>query len=140
MGKIPWDVIRRNIPRRPRNRVPRAGRSSDRRRRQQLGALRAGRRRAHCAGAAFDAELFAVERERQLLQMMIDHGPLVDGVTKQKTATVDGLSWEQYAAPLEQIGAPVDGGDQSFGLIPMGRIGPIRPIRPISARDRNRTL
>ena len=105
MGKIPWDVIRRNIRggakiacRVPVDHLIVAGVSN-----WGAYALAAGVRLLR--GAPFDAELFSVERERQLLQMMIDFGPLVDGMTKQKTATVDGLSWEQYAAPLEQIGA-----------------------------------
>jgi hypothetical protein len=105
MGKIPWDVIRRNIRggakiacRVPVNHLLVTGVSN-----WGAYALAAGVRVLR--GAAFDAELFSVERERQLLQIMVDLGPLVDGVTKQKTAQVDGLAWEQYASVLEQIGA-----------------------------------
>jgi hypothetical protein len=105
MGKIPWDVIRRNIRggakiacRVPVDHLIVAGVSN-----WGAYALAAGVRALR--GAPFDAELFSVERERQLLQMMIDFGPLVDGVTKQKAATVDGLTWEQYAAVWDQIAA-----------------------------------
>ncbi len=35
---------------------------------------------------------------------MVREGPLVDGVTGKPTPTVDGLSWEEYAKPLVQIG------------------------------------
>jgi hypothetical protein len=105
MGKIPWDVIRRNIRggakiacRVPVDHLIVAGVSN-----WGAYALAAGVRALR--GAPFDAELFNLERERQLLQMMVDFGPLVDGVSKQRTATVDGLTWEQYAAVLEQVGA-----------------------------------
>jgi hypothetical protein len=103
MGKIPWDVIRRNIRggakiacRVPVDHLIVAGVSN-----WGAYALAAGVRALR--GVPFDAELFSVERERQLIQMMVEFGPLVDGRTKQRTATVDGLTWEQYAAPLEQI-------------------------------------
>jgi len=35
---------------------------------------------------------------------MVEAGPLVDGVTGKQTATVDGLSWEDYIKPLVEIG------------------------------------
>jgi D-glutamate cyclase len=105
MGKIPWDVIRRNIRggskiacRVPVDHLIVAGVSN-----WGAYALAAGVRALR--GAAFDAELFSVERERQLLEMMVEFGPLVDGVTKQRTTTVDGLTWEQYAAVMDQIAA-----------------------------------
>ena len=34
---------------------------------------------------------------------MIREGPLVDGVTGQQTATVDGLTWDEYSKPLVRI-------------------------------------
>lgn len=46
---------------------------------------------------------FDPDREREILGVMVREGPLVDGVTGQQTATVDGLSWEEYAKPLVQI-------------------------------------
>ena len=47
-----------------------------------------------------DAGLFDVDRERQLLELLVERGPLVDGVTGQRTATVDGLAFDEYAKPL----------------------------------------
>jgi hypothetical protein len=50
------------------------------------------------------ASLFDVERERELLRIMVEQGPLVDGVTAQPAVTVDGLAFDDYAEPLQQIG------------------------------------
>jgi hypothetical protein len=47
--------------------------------------------------------LFDPDRERAILEVMVKAGPLVDGVTGQQTATVDGLPWEEYAKPLVRI-------------------------------------
>jgi hypothetical protein len=49
------------------------------------------------------ADLFDPDRERAILEVMVREGPLVDGVTGQQTATVDGLSWDEYARPLVRI-------------------------------------
>lgn len=49
------------------------------------------------------ADLFDPAREREILEVMVREGPLVDGVTGKQTATVDGLSWEDYAKPLVRI-------------------------------------
>ncbi len=49
------------------------------------------------------ADLFDPDREREILDVMVREGPLVDGVTGRQTATVDGLSWEEYAKPLVRI-------------------------------------
>jgi hypothetical protein len=56
-------------------------------------------------GQRLPASLFAVERERELLRIMVEKGPLVDGVTTKASVTVDGLSFETYAEPLRRIGA-----------------------------------
>ena len=60
-------------------------------------------------GQQLPAELFDPDREREILQVMVERGPLVDGVTGQQTATVDGLTWEQYIQPLVEIGRIVRG-------------------------------
>ena len=52
-----------------------------------------------------DAELFNLQRERDLLRIMVEQGPLVDGVSGQPSITVDGLSFERYAEPLRRLGA-----------------------------------
>lgn len=49
------------------------------------------------------ADLFDPDREREILEVMVREGPLVDGVTGQQTATVDGLTWEEYVKPLVRI-------------------------------------
>jgi hypothetical protein len=49
------------------------------------------------------ADLFDPDREREILEVMVREGPLVDGVTGQQTATVDGLTWDEYAKPLIRI-------------------------------------
>jgi hypothetical protein len=105
MGKIPWEIIRRNIAsgglvacRVPVDHLLVCGVSN-------WGAygLAAGVRWLH--GVKPDAELFNPERERQLLRVMVEKGPLVDGVSGQPSATVDGLSFERYAEPLHQLSA-----------------------------------
>jgi hypothetical protein len=45
-------------------------------------------------------DLFEAQHERTILEAMVRTGPLVDGVTGQLEATVDGLSWIEYARPL----------------------------------------
>jgi hypothetical protein len=105
MGKIPWEVIRRNISggglvacRVPTDHLLVCGVSN-------WGAygLAAGVRLLR--GAPPDPALFDAERERVILQAMVEHGPLVDGVTSRQTATVDGLSFERYADVLTRVGA-----------------------------------
>lgn len=49
------------------------------------------------------ADLFDPATERAILEIMVREGPLIDGVTGQPTATVDGLSWDEYIAPLLRI-------------------------------------
>ncbi len=104
MGKIHPEVIERNIPRGaliacrvPTDHLIVAGVSN-------WGAygLAAGVRLLR--GAPHDPALFDPERERELLQIMVDRGPLVDGVTAQRTATVDGLPFDRYVQVLEKIG------------------------------------
>jgi hypothetical protein len=48
-------------------------------------------------------DLFDPDREREILEVMVREGPLVDGVTGKQEATVDGLSWEEYVKPLVRI-------------------------------------
>jgi hypothetical protein len=104
MGKMPWDVLRRNIPggglvacRVPADHLIVCGVSN-------WGAygLAAGVRLLR--GAKPERGLFDVERERELLRVMVEQGPLVDGVTGRQTASVDGLDFERYAEPLRRLG------------------------------------
>ncbi|MCI0455867.1 MAG: DUF4392 domain-containing protein [Gemmataceae bacterium] len=103
MGKMSWEVIRRNIPgggvvacRVPTDHLIVCGVSN-------WGAygLAAGVRLLR--GAPPAPELFDMDFERGLLQAMVEGGPLVDGVTGEPTATVDGLSFERYAEPLQRL-------------------------------------
>jgi hypothetical protein len=116
MGKVPWEVLRGNIPRGglvacrvPTDLLIVAGVSN-------WGAygLAAGVRLLR--GASPDPDLFGTRREQELLQIMVDRGPLVDGVTCQRTATVDGLPFDRYAEVLARIGGVVAG--QEVGAKP----------------------
>jgi hypothetical protein len=104
MGKVGWHIIHRNVPggglvacRVPTDYLIVCGISN-------WGAygLAAGVRLLR--GMAPDHELFDSERERELLQVMVEHGPLVDGVTGKPTVTVDSLPWDRYAEPLRRLG------------------------------------
>jgi hypothetical protein len=104
MGKLPWDTIRRNIPdgglvacRVPVDHLIVAGVSN-------WGAYAVAAGVLLLRGEKGDAALFDPDRERALLQVMVERGPLVDGVTGRPTATVDGLPWEVYAEPLAAMG------------------------------------
>jgi hypothetical protein len=105
MGKLPHELVAANIPngdrihcRVPTDHLIVAGASN-----WGAYALAAGVLVLH--GIVPPPDLFDPKRERTILEAMVRAGPLVDGVTGKPTATVDGLSWEQYAAPLEKIGA-----------------------------------
>ena len=50
------------------------------------------------------AALFDTRRERELLRLMVEEGPLVDGVSGVQTVSVDGLSFDEYIEPLDRIG------------------------------------
>lgn len=104
MGKIPWHVIRRNIPnggltacRVPTDYLIVAGISN-------WGAYALGAGIRMLRGVPFDAELFDPEIERRILQTMVEQGPLVDGVTGQPTVSVDGLPFDRYVEPLIRLG------------------------------------
>ena len=103
MGKIPRDVIERNIPsggliacRVPTNHLIVCGVSN-------WGAYALAAGVSKLRGQALDARLFDSAREQEILNVMVEQGPLVDGVTGKPSATVDGLTWEQYAGILRKI-------------------------------------
>jgi hypothetical protein len=104
MGKIPPEVIARNIPngeriacRVPTDHLIVAGVSN-------WGAYALAAGVAVLRRQRLPASLFDVERERELLRIMVEQGPLVDGVTAKQTVSVDGLAFDDYAEPLRQIG------------------------------------
>ena len=60
------------------------------------------------AGVSSESQVsivFDPERERDLLRIMVEKGPLVDGVSGQPSLTVDGLSFDRYAEPLRRFAA-----------------------------------
>lgn len=104
MGKISWAVIDRNIPRGglvacrvPTDNLIVAGISN-------WGAYGLAAGVYHLRGKAADPDLFDLERERELLQCMVENGPLVDGVSNEQTVSVDGLAFDRYAALLPRMG------------------------------------
>ena len=104
MGKIRWDTIRRNIPngaliacRVPTDYLIVAGVSN-------WGAYALAAGVALLMNKSLPPDLFDVEREREILRIMVEKGPLADGATGQHTFTVDGLPFEVYAGPLRELG------------------------------------
>ena len=49
------------------------------------------------------AEVFDPAEEKALLEYLASRGLFVDGVTGQRTATVDGLTWDVYASALVRV-------------------------------------
>jgi D-glutamate cyclase len=103
MGKLPWEVIRRNIPggarvacRTATDHLIVCGISN-------WGAygLAAGVRLLRGHGPS--AELFDVETEREVLRIMVEAGPLVDGVLGRPSMSVDGMSFDRYVEPLRRL-------------------------------------
>src|SRR5262249_58316848 len=81
MGKVPWDVIRRNIPngglvacRVPTDHLIVSGISN-------WGAYALAAAVALLRGHRLAPELFDPHREHELLRVMVKAGPLVDGLT-----------------------------------------------------------
>ncbi|MBI1916258.1 MAG: DUF4392 domain-containing protein [Planctomycetes bacterium] len=109
MGKLPWRALRRNIPngglvacRVPADDLIVCGVSN-------WGAYALAAGVLHLLGIDDDPTLFAVEHERELLRVMVEEGPLVDGMTGQPSVSVDGLDFERYAEPLRQLPAILSG-------------------------------
>ena len=103
MGKIPHETIVKNIPngdlihcRVPTDHLIVSGVSN-------WGAYALAAGVYVLRGAKPPADLFDPDREREILEVMVREGPLVDGVTGKQTATVDGLTWDEYAKPLVRI-------------------------------------
>lgn len=103
MGKISWNVIRENIPngglvacRVATDHLIVCGISN-------WGAYGLAAGIHHLRRVPIMPELFDVDRERAQLRVMIDKGPLVDGVTGMPTVSVDGIPFDRYVQPLEKI-------------------------------------
>ncbi len=104
MGRLSWEIVHRNIPN--------GGLVACRVATQHLvvagvsnwGAYALAAGVAHLRGRPLDARLFDAALEQRILEVMVKHGPLVDGVVGRPQATVDGLTWRQYAEVLAKIG------------------------------------
>ncbi|MCI0702384.1 MAG: DUF4392 domain-containing protein [Planctomycetia bacterium] len=103
MGKVSWNTVNRNIPsgaqiacRVPTDQLIVAGVSN-------WGAYALAAGVYVLRGVKPSRDLFDPDREREILEVMVREGPLVDGVTGKQTATVDGLSWDEYVKPLVRI-------------------------------------
>jgi hypothetical protein len=103
MGKIPWEIMHRNIPggglvacRVPTRHLIVCGISN-------WGAYALARGVWLLRGQPFPAVLADPENERKILQVMVERGPLVDGVTGQPTVSVDGLDFDKYIDVLGRL-------------------------------------
>lgn len=103
MGKIPHETIVKNIPNGdlihcvvPTDHLIVAGVSN-------WGAYALAAGVFVLRGVTPPPDLFDPETELRILEVMVKEGPLVDGVTGKQTATVDGLTWDEYVRPLIQI-------------------------------------
>jgi len=103
MGKIPHETIVKNIPngdlihcRVPTDHLIVCGVSN-------WGAYALAAGIYVLRGVKPPADLFDPDREREILEVMVREGPLVDGKTGRQEATVDGLTWDEYVKPLIQI-------------------------------------
>ncbi len=103
MGKIPWEVIARNIPngglvacRVPTDYNIVCGVSN-------WGGYGLAAGVWHLRRKPFDADSFDADAERGLWERVLRRVVLVDGVTGERTLTVDGLSWDEYIQPLRDI-------------------------------------
>jgi hypothetical protein len=103
MGKIPWPIIRANIAqggliacRVPADHLIVAGISN-------WGGYGLAAGVMALRGHPRSEDLFDPERERRLLQTMVEAGPLVDGVTGKPATSVDGLAFERYAEILPRL-------------------------------------
>jgi D-glutamate cyclase len=108
MGKIAWDTIRKNIEngamiacRVPTDYLIVAGISN-------WGAYALAAGIGLVRGQNLSADLFDINKEKQLLQQMVEKGPLVDGKTAEATATVDGVPFGDYILALSKIREIVD--------------------------------
>jgi uncharacterized protein YcsI (UPF0317 family) len=102
MGKISWEIIRRNIPGGARVACRVAtdylivcGISN-------WGAYALAAGILHLRGRP-PGDLFDPERERELLQLMVEKGPLVDGVKEEPAVSVDGIEFDAYIEKLTQL-------------------------------------
>jgi D-glutamate cyclase len=104
MGKIPWEVIHRNIPgggkiacRVATDYLIVAGISN-------WGAYGLATGVRSLLGLKPDGDLYDPGRERELLFEMVEKGPLVDGLLGTATVSVDGIEFDRYVELLARLG------------------------------------
>jgi hypothetical protein len=109
MGKIPWDVIRSNVPgggavacRVATNRLIVAGVSN-------WGAYALAAGIAHVRGKSWTNDLSDGGVEMRLLTLMVQKGPLVDGRLGKPVASVDGIPQDRYLGILPKLADLVRG-------------------------------
>ena len=105
MGAIPWEHLERRLAGEQSGRVPCrvpcgwnivAGTSN-------WGAWALAAATLHLRGQADLLRAFSVEKQRWVLEQMVQHGPAVDGVTGRREATVDGIAFPEYVQPWEEM-------------------------------------
>jgi len=110
-GRIPWDVVRRAVTngmggtiacRVATDHTIVAGVSN-------WGAYALGAAVAVLRGHGDDVREWTSLRQRELIEAMVVCGGAVDGVTKRRECTVDGLAMDDYLAVFEAIRAAVLG-------------------------------
>jgi D-glutamate cyclase len=113
MGKLPWHVVRHNIPSGARIACRIATQHAIVAGISNWGAYGLGAGVLHLRGAAELDGLFDLAAERRVLAAMVERGPLVDGVTGEQGIAVDGLEFDRYAEPLAAIGRLLSEGNKS---------------------------
>ncbi len=108
MGKIPRDVIARNIDRGatiacrvPVDHLIVAGVSN-------WGAYALAAAVHHLRGTTPAPDLFDPRREEAVLRQLVEQDGLVDGKTGRAEPTVDGLSGEEYFGVLTALGRKLE--------------------------------
>ncbi len=103
MGKIPWEVIRRN--------VHGGGKTACRIATDYLlvaglsnwGVYALVSSVLHLRAKTVPPEFYSPQHEEDILTKMVQGGPQVDGVLAYPNISVDGLSFPEYAEPLERM-------------------------------------
>ena len=123
MGCIPWEELRRRLAGEQGGRIPCrvatdwniiAGTSN-------WGAQSLAAATLVLRGQAEQLQPWDGEQQRRALEHLVAHGPAVDGITRQREATVDGLPFLTYIQPWEGIRRLL-GFDHHSADLPAGRI------------------
>lgn len=103
MGKVAWQTICDNIPnggavacRIPTDYLLVCGISN-------WGGYALARGVSLVRNSSVASELFDVNQERELLELMVTTGPLVDGVKGEASISVDGIEFDDYINPVAEM-------------------------------------